>query len=37
MTATLNPYTAILLATLTFLGFVGVVMVCFWVADKLRK
>ena len=37
MAATLNPYTAILLATLTFLGFVGVVMACFWVADKLRK
>ena len=33
----MNPYTAILLATLTFLGFVGVVMACFWVADKLRK
>lgn len=33
----MNPYTAILLATVTFLGFVGVVMALFWVADKMRK
>lgn len=33
----MNPYTAILLATLIFLGFVGVVIACFWVADKMRK
>ena len=37
MTTTLNPYTAILLATLIFLGFVGFVIACFWIADKLRK